>query len=303
MLHPFFTLDVFTGTAFAGNPLAVVLGASDLTDRQMQTVAREFNLSETVFVTAPKDPDNRASIRIFMPTGELPFAGHPTIGTAVLLASLDLVNATDCDIEILLEEQVGLVPVQVACTDGMWTGTLLTAVMPSPAGKPPSRELLARSIGLETSAIGLQDHQPGLFDAGVPYLFVPLCDLDALNRAAVTEPAWSEMTAAAGTDGAYLYTAGDIGPDGDHDWRARLYAPEAGIPEDPATGSAAAAFPGQLNAAQQLADGTHHWTIGQGIEMGRASDISLQADMSGGQFTAIRVGGKAVLVSRGMITI
>jgi trans-2,3-dihydro-3-hydroxyanthranilate isomerase len=299
MLHPFFTLDVFTGTAFAGNPLAVVLGASDLTDRQMQTVAREFNLSETVFVTAPKNPDNRAKIRIFMPTGELPFAGHPTIGTAVLLASLDLVSAADCNIEILLEEQVGLVPVQVSCTDGEWTGTLSTAVMPKPAGEPPSRELLARSIGLEKEAIGLQDHAPGLFDAGVPYLFVPLRDLDALNRAAVSEPAWSEMTAAAGTDGAYLYTTGD----NDQNWRARLYAPAAGIPEDPATGSAAAAFPGQLNAAHPLADGTHYWTIGQGIEMGRASDIALQADVVGGKFKAVRVGGKAVSISRGMITI
>lgn len=299
MLHPFFTLDVFTGTPFAGNPLAVVLGASELTNRQMKNVAREFNLSETVFVTAPENPDNRAKVRIFMPTGELPFAGHPTIGTAVLLASLDGVSAADCDIQILLEEQVGLVPVQVTCVNGVWSGTLSTAVMPKPAGEAPSREQLAASIGLEPQAIGIEDHQPGIFDAGVPYLFVPLRDLDALNRAAVAEPAWSEMTAAAGTDGAYLYTAGTDG----QDWRARLYAPAAGIPEDPATGSAAAAFPGQLNAARPLADGTHHWTIGQGIEMGRASDITLQADVAAGQFTAVRVGGKAVSVSRGMITI
>ena len=299
MLHPFFTLDVFTGTAFAGNPLAVVLGASDLTDRQMQTVAREFNLSETVFVSAPQNAENRARIRIFMPTGELPFAGHPTIGTAVLLASLDAVNVTEHSIQIGLEERVGLVPVEVTCSDGEWTGTLSAAVMPKPAGDPPSTELLARAIGLETGAIGFAGHTPGLFDAGVRYLFIPVRDLDALNRAAVAEPAWNEMTTAAGTDGAYLYTAGDNG----RDWRARLYAPAAGIPEDPATGSAAAAFPGQLNAARTLADGTHSWTIGQGIEMGRASDISLQADVAGGAFTAVRVGGKAVAVSRGMITI
>lgn len=299
MLHPFFTLDVFTGAPFTGNPLAVVLGAADLTDRQMQSVAREFNLSETVFVSAPVDPNNAAKIRIFMPSGELPFAGHPTIGTAVLLASLDPANAKGCDYQVRLEEKVGLVPVDVTFRNDKWTGTLSTPAMPTSAGQPPPADLAASALGLAAGEIGFGGHQPGLFGAGVPYLFIPVRDLAALERTAVVEPAWSQLTAAANTDGAYIYTAGTDG----QDFRARLYAPASGIPEDPATGSAAAALPGQLNAASPLGNGTHRWRVGQGIEMGRASDIHLETDISGGDFTAVRVGGNAVTISRGMITI
>ncbi|MGI9462321.1 MAG: PhzF family phenazine biosynthesis protein, partial [Aestuariivirgaceae bacterium] len=232
MALPFHTLDVFTNKRFAGNPLAVVLDAGGLNDRHMQSAAREFNLSETVFVLPPDDPVNTAKVRIFMPTGELPFAGHPTIGTAVLLASL---SSTELS-EIRLEERVGLVPVSIAVVNGHWHGTLTGAVMPSPVGIAVDDNAMAAAIGLRPEEIGFEGHRPGMFDAGVPYLFIPVRDLQALGNTRVVEPHWSRMTAACGTDGAYIYTAGN----GDVNWRARLYAPEAGIPEDPATGSAVA---------------------------------------------------------------
>ncbi len=295
----FHTLDVFTRTSFTGNPLAVVLDAGGLTDRQMQSIAREFNLSETVFVSPPHDPANTARMRIFMPRGELPFAGHPTIGAAVVLASLDATGSPETDRQIRLEEPIGLVAVTVTCADGLWHGTLSGAVMPSAVGTVPPSEKLAVAIGLTKDAIGFGNHRPGIFDAGVPYLFIPVRDLRALGSTRVVEPHWSEMTTACGADGAYIYTAGD----GDLDWRARYYEPQAGIPEDPATGSAVAALPGQLNAAQALPNGRHSWKVGQGHEMGRPSVISLTAYLENGRFSHIEVGGHAVLISSGDITV
>ena len=296
MQHTFYTLDVFTDTALCGNPLAVVLDADSLSDHLMQKVAREFNLSETVFVCKPNDPGNTARIRIFMPRGELPFAGHPTIGTALLLDHLGQSTSSQ---QVLLEEQVGLVIVDITQAHGSRSATLNAAVMPFCAGNPPDRKLLAAAAGLFPEDIGFDNHQPGLYNAGVPYLFVPVRNLASLERCRPTEPAWSRMTALAGTDGAGFYTRGA----GRFDWQFRLFAPESGIPEDPATGSAAAALPGQLMDAEGLQDGTHSWQIAQGVEMGSPSEIHLEANLDNGRFTSVRVGGSAVIVSQGAITI
>jgi trans-2,3-dihydro-3-hydroxyanthranilate isomerase len=295
----FYTLDVFTGEHFAGNGLAVVLEADGLSDRQMQLIAREFNLSETIFVQSPDEKAHSAKVRIFMPRGELPFAGHPTIGCAVLLASLKHKPGCSFETEILLEEKAGLVPVKVSRIGGVPRAMFTAPVLPRIIGDAPAHHLVAKGLGLDASEIGFGAHSPSVIDAGVPYLLVPVASRDALARARVIEPNWSAMLQEAGTSSAYIYAAG--GASLDTSYRARLYAPADGMPEDPATGSAAATMPGQIHLWETLADGSHHWRIEQGYEMGRPSQIIVEADARHGTITAVRVGGEAVQVSQGVL--
>ena len=179
--RPFQTLDVFTETALAGNPLAVVLDADGLDDARMQAIAAEFNLSETVFVFEPRNAINTARVRIFTPKRELPFAGHPTVGTAALIAhrrARDLLAAQD--LRIVLEEAVG----DVVCSARHRQGQALAAYFELPKlperldGKPPSKAEIAAGLGLEPADIGFGAHEPSLYSAGAPYLFVPVRSLE-----------------------------------------------------------------------------------------------------------------------------
>ena len=289
-------LDVFTDKPFTGNGLAVVLGADDLTDPQMQCIAREFNLSETIFVQRPADVAHSAKVRIFMPRGELPFAGHPTIGCAILLASLKYKTGCSFETEIVLEEKAGLVPVHVSRIGGPARAVLTAPKLPKKAADAPSRGSIGQGIGLKEQEIGFGRHVPGAVDAGSPILFVPVASLDALARAKVTEPYWSEMLDEASTFAAYIYTAGPTGV-----FRSRLYAPAEGIHEDPATGMAAAALPGQIHLCEKLTDGMHRWQIEQGVEMGRPSSLTAEADIRNGAIEAVRVCGQAVSIAQGIL--
>ena len=288
----FHTLDVFTETPFAGNPLAVVLGADNLTTAQMQTIAREFNLSETIFVMAPRDPAHTARVRIFFPTAEIPFAGHPTIGCAILLA--EEAHQGDFSTTITLEEEAGLVPVTVARQGGRIVAELTAPVVPYPAGGTPDLALLAAALDLAPGDIG--PHAPGVHEGGPRFLYAPLVGLDALARARVVEPHWSQMIAAHGVDSAYLYAKGE-----DCDYRARMYSPTAGIPEDPATGSASAILAAQLLANGAVPDGTTRLTLHQGVEMGRPSVLRLTVEAAGGVLTAVRIAGSAVRIGEGRL--
>lgn len=291
-------LDVFTDTAFTGNGLAVVLGADSLSDQQMQSIAREFNLSETIFVHAPDDAAHTAKVRIFMPRGELPFAGHPTIGCAVLLASLKYKGGCSFETDILLEEKAGLVPVRVSRIGGVPRGILTAPKLPKKSADAPSPSSIAAGLGLKEKEIGFASHNPGVIDAGSPLLFVPVAGLDALARAKVIEPHWSAMLREASTFAAYIYAPG---PDGRNSFRARLYAPAEGIAEDPATGMAAAALPGQIHLCEKLADGKHEWRIAQGVEMGRPSSLTSEAEIRNGLIEVVRVGGQAVSIAQGIL--
>ena len=297
----FHTLDVFTKEPFTGNPLAVVLGADGLSDRAMQNIAREFNLSETIFVHSPVDSANSAKVRIFMPKGELPFAGHPTLGCAVLLACLKQKDGCSFETVIRLEEKAGLVPVKVSRIGPVAYGMFAAPTLPKVAGKAPPAAEIARAVGLEAGEIGFGTHLPGLISASSRLLFVPVKDLNALARARVKEPTWSEVLKEADTFTAYIYTA--RAHSGSPSFRARLFAPGEGIPEDPATGLAAAALPGQILAHETLATGTHRWLIEQGVEMGRPSGIDLEVDITSGTISAVRVGGSAVRVTEGTIEV
>ncbi|QCO56244.1 PhzF family phenazine biosynthesis protein [Pseudorhodobacter turbinis] len=296
----FHTLDVFTDTPFAGNPLAVVLGADDLTDAQMQTIAREFNLSETIFVQRPVDPANTARVRIFVPMAEIPFAGHPTIGCAILLAEAAM---GDDPVRIVLEEEAGLVPVTLTRSQGQVTAELTAPVTPFAASGPDVAQaldpaLLARALGVEASDIGFGTHCPGLWQGGSKFLYVPLRDARALAHAQPCEPAWSQVMAAGGVGGAYLYTKA-----AGADYQARMFSSRAGIREDPATGSASAILAAQLWAAGALTVGESRLALLQGVEMGRKSEIALTVVCDANGVTSVRVAGQAVRISDGRIRI
>ncbi|MGB3555149.1 MAG: PhzF family phenazine biosynthesis protein [Jannaschia sp.] len=279
---PFHVWDVFTDTPFTGNPLAIVETDGSLMSAQMQIIARQFNLSETIFLMPPRDSANTARARIFFPTAEIPFAGHPTIGAALFLARRNGHR------DIVLEEEAGNVPVSIA--DG--TATFTTPVLPKRHGGVLEAELCAAALGLKPSDIG--PHWPGAFAGGPAFAYIPVRDRATLSRAGPQEPAWSRLMAAADVDSAWLY---------DPDFNARMFSPTAGIPEDPATGSACAILAAQLLANGALTDGKTRLSIRQGEDMGRLSRIGFEAEVAGNAIRAIRILGQAVPVAEGRIRI
>jgi trans-2,3-dihydro-3-hydroxyanthranilate isomerase len=299
----FHTLDVFTTRKFGGNPLAVVLGADGLSTAQMQTITREFNLSETTFVMAASHTAHTAKVRIFFPGGEMPFAGHPTLGTAALLAELHHQGAEDFDTRITLELAAGLTPVRVIRRAGVLSGVFTAPVVPYYADVPlPTVAETARALHLSPDDIGFDEHRIASLEGGPRFFYVPVKTRAALEQSKVLEPYWSALIRPmGGVDAAYVYTRGGDGPK--VDFRARMYAPTGGIPEDPATGSATALLAAQLLRAEKLSDGAHAWRLEQGYEMGRPSDLTLEADVDGAKLIAVRVGGSAVRMMRGLLTL
>lgn len=298
----FHTLDVFTTRKFSGNPLAVVLGADDLTMEQMQAITKEFNLSETTFVMKPENPANTAKVRIFFPGGEMPFAGHPTLGTAVLLAELNSKPGCTISTEIRLELKAGLTPVKVTRIAEQCSGIFTAPIVPFIVDVPlPSASATAKALNLELEDIGFDGHAITSLEGGPRFFYVPVKTRAALEKSQVREPYWSDLIKplGSGVDAAYLYTRGGDGPN--VSFRARMYSPTGGIPEDPATGSATALLAAQLLKAENLKDGTHSWQLEQGYEMGRPSDLRLEADVKSAKLIAVRVGGSAVRMMSGEI--
>ena len=301
MPRRFFVLDVFTNQALAGNPLAVVLDAEGLSDARMQAIAREFNLSETVFVLPPDNPAHSARLRIFTPARELPFAGHPTVGTAILLAKErfgDIESDADHNAMVVLEEGVG----NVRCGVVLKNGAAGFAEFDVPRLSRPcdplgDREIIAAAVGLEPSEIGFENHRPCAFEAGVPFAFVPVANLAALSRVTPVHRYWVDAFGHGGEIGAYLYCRQTNSQD--RTFSDLMFAPHMGIGEDPATGAAAAAFAGVVRHFDRLTDGTHYLRIEQGCDMGRPSLIDLEVDISAGALNAVRIGGQAVIVSSG----
>ncbi len=298
----FHTLDVFTARRFGGNPLAVVLEADRLSTEQMQTVAREFNFSETIFVMKPGNPANTASVRIFLPAAEIPFAGHPTVGCAIVLAEQKFKPGCGFETEIRLEEKAGLVPVKVSrigdIPRAMFTAPVIPFAVDAP---PPSRDEAALALALDPSDIGFDGHGIGIYQGGPRFFYVPVKSRHALAGSRIIEPHWTAMAQKHRTDMAYLYTRGGDNPQ--TDFRSRMYAPANGIIEDPATGAATAILAAQLLRAERLADGTHAWELEQGYEMGRPSDLHLEADVKAGKLAAVRVAGQAVRVMEGTLEV
>jgi trans-2,3-dihydro-3-hydroxyanthranilate isomerase len=299
----FFTLDVFTDRKFGGNPLAVVMSADKLSTEQMQTICREFNLSETTFVLAPDNPAHTAKVRIFFPGGEMPFAGHPTLGTAALLAELKQKPGCSFETSITLELKAGLTPVRITRIADRLSGVFTAPVIPFHAEvKLPSVDETAQALNLRADDIGFDGHRIASLEGGPRFFYVPVNSRHALEKSQVREPYWSDLIRPMdGVDAAYIYTRGGDAPD--TQFRARMYAPTGGVPEDPATGSATALLAAQLLTAEQLSDGVQSWKLEQGYEMGRPSDLKLEADVSGGKLMAVRVGGSVVRMTEGEMTL
>lgn len=300
----YIVLDVFTDQPLAGNPLAVVLDGADLSDERMQAIALEFNLSETVFVLPPERPGHSARVRIFTPATELPFAGHPTVGAAIAVAEVQF-GAIDeeADAVVVLEENVG--PVRCAVVvrpGGRGRAVFDLPKLPEPLGFDVHKDLVAAAVGLEPSEVGFENHVPCAFSAGVPYTFVPVRDLAAAARVRLDPKAAASVFGSTGTRGFYVYTRETeyIA----NDFHARmLTAPALGIREDPATGSAAAAFAGVLMRFDGARDGEHPHIIEQGYEMGRPSHILLELLVAGGRLSGARIAGEAVVIARGVLMV
>lgn len=296
MARRFVTLDVFTTRRHAGNPLAVVLQAEGLDTEAMQAIAREFNLSETVFVLPPARPEHRAALRIFTPGTELPFAGHPTVGTAVWLALHDEAEGRGTEM-LVLEEKVGAVACAVE-VKGSHAGHAVFTLprLPESVGPAPAAGLLGPALGLEAGEIGFGAHRPGVFSAGVPFLCIPLASRAAVARSRPDMARW-EATLAASAAFVYSHETAETG----HHYHARMFAPTLGIAEDPATGSAVAAFAGAIMAHEPPGEGDHRFVIEQGYEMGRPSQIVLEMSVRNGALVSARIGGSAVVVSEGVL--
>jgi trans-2,3-dihydro-3-hydroxyanthranilate isomerase len=290
MRRRFATLDVFTDRRFAGNSLAVVLDAEALDTAAMQAIAREFNHPETVFVFAPADPAHRARVRIFTPARELPFAGHPTVGTAVLLGARDGGGR-----DLVLEEGIGAVRCTLESSSSEGGGSARFAIpqLLAEAGATADVAAIAAALTLAPSDMG--EGRPARWSAGLPFTFVPIAGLAAMVRC---RPDLAKFDAAFGAGGAaYAFCNETVGSG--HHFHARMFAPGMGVPEDPATGSAAAAFAGVL--ARRLSDGTHTVVIEQGYEMGRPSLIRLAMEIAAGRLVSASIGGDAVIVTEGTI--
>ena len=269
-----------------------------------QTIAREFNLSETTFVTPVEGAPLRRRVRIFTPTYELPFAGHPTVGTAVALAELGAFSwpRSESELAITLEEEAGSVPVTLERRPGRALHATLTAPrLPERGPDGPDAAGLARVLGLAADRLS-PTLRPASWSSGVRFCCVPLRDADALASIALDLSAWREPMAEAWAKPVYAFAIDD--PRRGREIRARMFAPSLGMAEDPATGAAAVAIAGYLAEVQELPrEGTASWIIRQGEEMGRPSRLALEADFAGGKLTAVRLGGSAVRMTQGALRI
>jgi trans-2,3-dihydro-3-hydroxyanthranilate isomerase len=300
--YRYLTADVFTTEPFGGNQLAVFPDARGIPEHRLQDVAREFNLSETTFVYPPADRANTRRVRIFTPGTELPFAGHPTVGTAHVLAAIGDLPLDGPVTRVIFEELVGPTPVTIRAEHGRPTFCQLTAAkLPEEGPPPPSNEALAGALGLDPSDLLDGDWAPRGWTCGVPYLFVPLRSREAVARATVRSDAWER--ALKGTWAPELFIIAREGERAGSDLHARMFAPGFGISEDPATGSAAAALAGYLAKRDPRRDGTLRWIVEQGFEMKRPSILEVEADVAGGTISAVRVGGASVLVCEGTMEI
>jgi trans-2,3-dihydro-3-hydroxyanthranilate isomerase len=295
MQRRFVTLDVFTSRRLAGNPLAVVHEAEGLDGATMQAIAREFNLAETVFLVPPTDTGARARLRIFTPFREMAFAGHPTIGTAVLLGAIDGSHG-----ELVLEEGIGPVRCTVEGIDRERGRAWFDVPQePEPGDDIEDAGEIAAALGLTLDDLGCESFAPANWSAGNPFTFVPVRGLDAIGRARADIVHWENAFPANERPLAFLFCRETV--DAGHDFHARMFAPALGVPEDPATGSAAAAFAGLLAASGDLPDGQHRFAIEQGYEMGRPSVMHLDMAIRNGRLDRACIGGDAVRVMEGTL--
>jgi trans-2,3-dihydro-3-hydroxyanthranilate isomerase len=299
MQRRFVTADVFSNRRFGGNPLAVVLDAAGLTTAQMQCVAREFNYSETTFVLPPQDAAHTAQVRIFTATKEVPFAGHPNIGTAVVLAQLREQNGSAPLDRLVFEEAAGLVLISLLREAGLVVGAELTAPEPLSIGACASHEDVAACLSIAPSDICVRNHPPQVASIGLPFLVAELNSRDALTRCKPVAAEHARVLPPIGTDAIFAYVrAGSSG-----ELHARMFSPLDACTEDPATGSASGATMALLATLQADTDADRSWRIEQGVDMGRPSLILGRTEKRGAVVTGVFVAGQAVMVMSGTLNV
>ena len=297
MGYRYYICDVFTDTRFGGNQLAVLPEAQGLSDRQMQQIAREFNFSESTFVLPPERGHDRR-VRIFTPTAEIPFAGHPNVGTAFTLATTGALGSIDGPRNITFEEKAGLVPITITRRNGsIWCE--LSAPTPLSLGPVVARELLAAAVSLSTEDVVTTTHPPQVASVGLPFIVAELRSRAALERARVNGPGLDAIKALGVVPDIHLYVrSGD-----EFDLRTRMFAPYDGVPEDPATGSANCALAALLTQERKESSGAFKYRIAQGVEMGRPSVLEARSEKRDGAVSGTWIGGASVLVSEGTIEV
>jgi trans-2,3-dihydro-3-hydroxyanthranilate isomerase len=298
MRRSYVVYDVFTQDALSGNPLAVVFDAEGLDGARMQAITRELNLSETVFVLAPDNANHAAKLRIFTPGRELPFAGHPTVGTAIALFD----RGEGASGHMVLEEGIG--PVSCRVEKQAAGASYASFILPSlsvPLDLTLDADRVAGALGLSSADIGFGDHRLSVWSAGVPFLMVPVASRAAVGRVTFDLGAWQAMAPVihGNSVSAYVYCEGGdlVGSQ----FHARMFSPSMGIAEDPATGAAIAAMTGAIYAFEALGEGRHALQIEQGVEMGRPSLIFVQLETSTSAILSATIGGHAVKVASGML--
>jgi trans-2,3-dihydro-3-hydroxyanthranilate isomerase len=294
--YPYYICDVFTETRFGGNPLAVLPQAEGLSAQQMQQIAREFNFSESTFVFPPKAGHTR-HVRIFTPAREIPFAGHPNVGTAFALASAGEFGEIRSSRAVTFEEEAGLVAITIREAEGRIVSCELAAPQPVSFGKTLPAELVASAVSLDATDIVTKTHPPQVTSVGLPFVITELTDLSALQRARASLSGLEALLAEDIRPSVYLYTRGADRSE----IRARMFAPLSGVSEDPATGSAGCALAGLLAHHSEEAGGALRWRITQGVEMGRPSTLMARAEKAGGAVRGTWIGGACVLVSEGLL--
>ncbi|NLS72803.1 PhzF family phenazine biosynthesis protein [Bradyrhizobium brasilense] len=300
MQRRYITVDVFTDRAFGGNPLGVVLDAEGLSTEEMQAIATEFNYSETTFVLPPQDKVNDAQVRIFTVRSEIPFAGHPNVGTAFVLAS----RAAKAPARLRFEEKAGLVPVEILSDGGNVIGAELTAPQALQRTNEVSAAAAAACLSLTAADVKTDRHAPQVVSVGLPFLVVEIASREALRRARPDAAAFARTLAEIGRDVVYFYTRDVPASEQPLDLQARMFHPGAsGLSEDPATGSATAACAALLADIDPARDGELRLRIGQGVDMGRPSLLLTRVRKQGGAITSVHVGGGCVTMMEGTLNV
>jgi trans-2,3-dihydro-3-hydroxyanthranilate isomerase len=294
----FITVDVFTERRFGGNPLAVVLNASGLKTEQMQAIAGEFNLAETTFVLPPQNPSHTAEVRIFTPRAELPFAGHPNIGTAYVLTSEGKSYGRAVGDVLLFEEKAGLVRLDLLRDATSLVGARLTPPQSLTRGDDIAPDIVAAASSLNPADVETVHHAPCIASCGIPLVFAELKTRAALAQARPRADIFSEHLQADRTTGLLLYVKDQSGG---FDVQVRMFAPLYGVPEDPATGSANVALVGLLASLRPESDLTLRLRIAQGVDMGRPSLLEAAAEKKNGKITSLSIGGRCVIMMRGTL--
>ncbi len=295
----FHILDVFTDQAFKGNQLAVVEEADDLSSETMLAITREFGFSETVFLQSSDNPTAISKLRIFTPKGEIPFAGHPTIGTAVLLG-LQKAKQQNCgqDVLLILDEEVGPVRSVVAVSSEKSAyAEIDVPQLPKVIERVPEVDLVADALGLDIQDIGFENHKIMSAEIGIRFVYVPLKNRSLVSKSTPNFAFWSAAFSKENPVGVFVYCrGGEVEGTGFH---GRMFAPDFGINEDAATGGAVVGFSRLIERFEIDAQSHYETMISQGFEMGRDSFLKLELELQNRALRQVRLGGKAVLVATG----